>query len=110
MHFHVVFRSSQLTFRKKWDIFCAVDTDLTILYYMRDVGNTLDMFQRGPQLDALLSISKDIQLGNIDLPNDIKCRSPGEIILDGLVMPRTKTNEWYYPEQLYNDENTRHLP
>ena len=57
----------------------------------------------------MLRISKEIQQGQINLPNDEKCRSPGEKIRDGLVMPRTRTNEWSYSEQLYYNENTRHL-
>jgi len=75
----------------------------------RSAGKSLEIFQRGLQLDALLRISKEIQEGKVFPPNDNKRRSPGEIIRDALVMPRTVTSKWSYSEQLYDNENTRHL-
>jgi len=72
-------------------------------------GKALDIFQRGLRLEALLNIWNDIQAGKLDLLKDQKYRSPGEKIRDGLVKPRTKTNQWSYSEQLYHNKDTTQL-
>ena len=69
----------------------------------------LGIRQRGLRLDALLKISNDIKSGQLKLPNDQKFRSPGEKIVDGLVKPKTQTNQWSYSEELYHNADTAHL-
>jgi len=93
-----------------WPVLCLPESDEDNKETQSIIASTrsLSLIDRGLSFAALLKIYEEIQAG-LELPPDNKDRSPGEKIVDGLVKPQTKANQWSYVQELYHNKSTNHM-